>query len=220
MAKNSVRRVRDGCSGRQKSSSERSRQCQEDIADQPNNYCLKDSVATEPKLQFVDLFAGCGGFTLGMEKAGLHAVAALDFNAEAIETFKANLPHVPHVLQRDLTKFGPEDLETLIGKQRVDVIVGGPPCQGFSTARKRDGANHGSLRLVDDPRRHLYKEFLKYVGHFQPMLFVMENVLGLRSAAGGEYFTRVHEEGRSLGYRVHGQIEEAWELGAPQKRRR
>jgi DNA (cytosine-5)-methyltransferase 1 len=191
-----------------------------DIRDRGTKHDGKTAATVGRKLQFIDLFSGCGGFTLGMERAGLRAVAALDFNAQAVTTFKANLPHVPHVLERDLTKFGPEALEGVIGEEPVDVIVGGPPCQGFSTARQRDGANHGSLRLIDDARRHLYKEFLRYVGHFRPRLFVMENVLGIRSAAGGEYFTRVHEEARSLGYRVHGQVEDAWELGAPQKRRR
>jgi DNA (cytosine-5)-methyltransferase 1 len=91
----------------------------------------------------------------------------------------------------------------------------------------RDGANHGSRRLVDDPRRSLYREFLRYVDFFQPRVFVMENVLGLRNAAGGEYFTAVQKEARELGrkqgrpgYRVHSQIEDAWELGVPQKRQR
>lgn len=102
---------------------------------------------------------------------------------------------------------------------RVDVIVGGPPCQGFSKVRRVDGANNGA-RFVHDPRRQLYREFLRYVDFFQPKLFVMENVLGLRSAAGGAYFTAVQKEARSLGYRVHGQIENAWELGVPQKRQR
>lgn len=180
----------------------------------------REAPAAEEALRFIDLFSGCGGFTLGMQRAGLRAVAALDSNAEAVATYKANLPHVPHVLQRDLTTFGPEALAEVIGTTTVDVVIGGPPCQGFSTARQRDGANHGDLRLIDDPRRHLYKEFLKYVAYFRPMLFVMENVLGIRTAAGGEYFLRVHEEARALGYRVHSQVEDAWELGAPQKRRR
>jgi len=73
---------------------------------------------------------------------------------------------------------------------------------------------------VEDPRRHLFKEFLKYVEHFKPCVFVMENVLGIRSAAGGEYYTRVLDEARKLGYRVQSQIEDAYQLGVPQKRRR
>lgn len=170
-------------------------------------------------LTFIDLFCGCGGFTLGMERAGFKCLAAIDFNTEAVATLQANLSHIKHVLHRDLTAFTPDELSELIGANHVDVIVGGPPCQGFSTARKVGGANHGE-RPKDDPRRHLYQELLKYVGFFRPKVFVMENVLGIKTAAGGEYFTRVQVEARALGYRVHGQVEDAWELGVPQKRRR
>lgn len=177
-------------------------------------------------LQFIDLFSGCGGFTLGMIRAGFECLASIDFDGIATRTLRENLPEVRHVLQRDLTAYHPEELSELLDGERVDVIVGGPPCQGFSTARQVDGANHGS-KLIADPRRNLYRDFLSYVEFFQPRVFVMENVLGLRTAAGGEYFTRVQKEGRELGrsggkpgYRVHGQIEDAWELGSPQKRRR
>jgi DNA (cytosine-5)-methyltransferase 1 len=167
----------------------------------------------------VDLFAGCGGFSLGMERAGFHCIAAIDFNPEAVATFRSNFPNVPQVLERDLTKFPPSELAQLIGTNRVDVIAGGPPCQGFSGARKVDGANHGD-RLKDDPRRLLFREFLRYVDYFQPRVFIMENVLGLQTAAGGEYFTAVQHESRLLGYRVMAQVADAFALGVPQKRRR
>jgi DNA (cytosine-5)-methyltransferase 1 len=170
-------------------------------------------------LTCIDLFCGCGGFTLGMEKAGFRCLAAIDFNHEAVAVFGKNFAHVPQVLQKDLTKFPPSDLVKLLGTDRVDVIVGGPPCQGFSKARQVDGANSGK-RMVADERRHLYREFLRYVGFFQPKVFVIENVLGIRSACGGEYFTHVQKEVRSLGYRVHAQVEDCVELGLPQKRRR
>jgi DNA (cytosine-5)-methyltransferase 1 len=177
---------------------------------------------------FIDLFCGCGGFSLGMERAGFQCLAAIDANEQAIAVFRANFPHVPRelVLAEDLTRFRPETLADLLGTREVDVIIGGPPCQGFSMARQVDGANHGE-RLKPDARRHLYQEFLRHVDFFQPRIFVMENVLGLRNAAGGEYFTRVQHEARTLGhdkgrlgYRVHGQIEDAFALGVPQKRRR
>jgi DNA (cytosine-5)-methyltransferase 1 len=167
----------------------------------------------------LDLFCGCGGFSLGMERAGFRCLAAIDFNAEAVETFRANFPLTPHVLERDLTKFPPSELAKLIGTNRVDVIAGGPPCQGFSGARKVDGANHGD-RLKDDPRRLLFREYLRYVAHFQPRVFIMENVLGLQTAAGGAYFTAVQHEARLLGYRVVSQVADAFALGVPQKRRR
>jgi len=172
-----------------------------------------------PPLTFIDLFCGCGGFSLGLTRAGFKGLAAIDFNPEAVQVFRANFRKVPHILERDLTTFSPTDLEALIGTNRVDLIVGGPPCQGFSTARQVDGANHGP-RLMDDPRRHLYREFLRHVEHFQPKVFIMENVLGIRSASGGQYFTKVQAEARKLGYRVHAQVEECVKLGVPQKRRR
>lgn len=170
-------------------------------------------------LNFIDLFSGCGGFSLGLEWAGLVCRAAVDFNAPAIETFQVNHPHVSPILVRDLTAFGPKDLDKLIGPERIDLVVGGPPCQGFSKARQVDGANHGE-RLVEDPRRNLYKEFLRFVKYYQPKVFVMENVPGIKSAAGGEFFTRVQVESRELGYRVIPYEVEAWRFGVPQKRMR
>ncbi|HUY15598.1 MAG TPA: DNA cytosine methyltransferase [Terriglobia bacterium] len=74
--------------------------------------------------------------------------------------------------------------------------------------------------MVEDKRRTLYQEFLRYVGFFRPKVFVMENVLGIRSAAGGKYFTQVQNEARAKGYRVHPQVERAAALGVPQKRQR
>jgi DNA (cytosine-5)-methyltransferase 1 len=191
--------------------------------------------ASGPRPTFIDLFSGCGGFTLGMLRAGFDCLAAVDFNGHAVAALKTNLAdkshpdfsRVRHALERDLTQFPPTELERLIGTDLIDVIVGGPPCQGFSTARQRDGSNHGTERLMEDPRRHLFRNFLNYVEHFQPKVFVIENVLGLRSAAGGRYFTAVQYEARILGrekglpgYRVHPQIEEGVKLGVPQKRRR
>jgi DNA (cytosine-5)-methyltransferase 1 len=168
-------------------------------------------------LTYIDLFSGCGGFSLGLEWSGLKCLAAADLNQSAINTFRANHPDVPHALVRDLTEFRPEELGKLLGSQGVDLVVGGPPCQGFSKARQVDGANHGG-RLVHDPRRDLYKEFLRYVVYFQPSVFVMENVPGITSAAGGEFFTRVQVESRGIGYRVSPYEVKAWRFGVPQKR--
>ena len=168
---------------------------------------------------YIDLFCGCGGFSLGMERAGFKGLAAIDFNKEAIQVFKTNFPQIPHILDADLTKFAPEDLAAILKTRFVDIIVGGPPCQGFSVVRQADGSNNGQ-RIVADPRRQLYKEFFKFVSFFRPKIFIMENVLGIRSAEGGAYYIKVQEEARSLGYRISPRIEEAIKLGVPQKRRR
>lgn len=175
------------------------------------------SPTAEEPLTFIDLFSGCGGFSLGLEWAGLRCLAAIDFNESAIETFRRNHPSVPVALVKDLTKFAPKELDKALGSTPVDVIVGGPPCQGFSKARQVGGSNHGD-RLIYDPRRELYREFLKYVAYYQPSVFVMENVPGMRSAAGGAFFTAVQVDSRELGYRVIPYEALAWRFGVPQKR--
>jgi DNA (cytosine-5)-methyltransferase 1 len=166
---------------------------------------------------FFDLFSGCGGFSLGFKWAGFNEVAALDNDTNAIKVFKQNFPELQHVYQRDLTTFSPKDLVEFINMDCVDVIIGGPPCQGFSTVRQRDGSNSGT-RMILDNRRELYKEFLKFVEYFKPKIFVMENVPGIKSADGGRFFNRVQHEARQLGYRVHSEVIKAWEYGVPQKR--
>jgi DNA (cytosine-5)-methyltransferase 1 len=171
------------------------------------------------RANYLDLFCGCGGFSLGLKRAGLNCVAAIDVDPEAVATFKANFPKVSHALERDLTTFAPEELRRIIGDKTIDIIVGGPPCQGFSKVRMVDGSNHGD-RLVEDPRRLLYKNYLHYVEFFKPTIFIMENVPGIRSAAGGEFFISVQEEARKLGYRVHATPVCAWHYGVPQKRER
>ena len=174
---------------------------------------------SEQPLTFIDLFCGCGGFSLGMERAGFECLAAVDFNKEAVATYKANFPKETIVLRKDLAKFSPDKLAAKLGVNTVDVIVGGPPCQGFSNVRQVDAANHGR-RVRRDKRRYLFRVFLEYVAVFRPRVFVMENVLGIQSAAKGKFLTLVQAEARRLGYRVQAQVEEAWHLGVPQSRRR
>jgi len=97
-------------------------------------------MAPEGRLTCIDLFCGCGGFSLGMRRAGFSVLAAIDFNAEAITTFDRNFPDVPFVLHQDLTAFGPEKLAELIWAGSptglaVDVIVGGPPAHQESVSQ-------------------------------------------------------------------------------------
>jgi DNA (cytosine-5)-methyltransferase 1 len=168
------------------------------------------------KIKFIDVFSGCGGLSYGLEMAGLECLAAVDFNAIAIETFNLNHKH-PVGIKQDLTQFEPADLAKIIGTSEIDLVVGGPPCQGFSTARTQGGANFGK-EYVDDPRRDLYKRFLKHVEFFKPKIFVMENVLGIKSMGSGIYFTKIQEASRELGYSVAPVQINCWEFGVPQKR--
>lgn len=172
---------------------------------------------TSDKPTFVDLFSGCGGFSAGLEQAGMNCLAGIDHNEQAIHTFKANHSDSTIALVKDMTQFQPKELEQLIGRNHVDVIVGGPPCQGFSSARQYSGSNSGE-RLVEDSRRDLYKYFLKFVNHFRPKVFVMENVLGIKKMQNGVYFTAIQNEARKIGYRVVPIEVNTWEYGVPQKR--
>jgi DNA (cytosine-5)-methyltransferase 1 len=169
------------------------------------------------KPTFIDLFSGCGGFSAGLEQAGMDCLAGVDHNEQAIQTFQANHSQKTVALVKDMTQFQPLELERLVGRNKVDLIVGGPPCQGFSSARQFSGSNSGH-RLVDDPRRELYKFFLKFVDHFRPKVFVMENVLGIKKMQNGVYFTAIQNEARRIGYRVVPIEVNAWEYGVPQKR--
>jgi DNA (cytosine-5)-methyltransferase 1 len=168
---------------------------------------------------FIDLFCGCGGFSIGLETINFKCLAGVDFNAPALESFRLNHSHNTKALQRDLSKYTPEELAEELGVTHVDVIVGGPPCQGFSTARQYSGTNSGG-RLVPDARRELYQDFLRFIAFFRPKAFVMENVLGMRSSQNGKYFSAIQNEARMIGYRVVATEVNAWEHGAPQQRRR
>ena len=88
------------------------------------NMCDSDGADHRTPMNFIDLFCGCGRFTVGMERAGFKCLAAIDFNEEAVTTMQSNLSHIKHVLHRDLTVFTPDELSELIGTEQVDVIVG------------------------------------------------------------------------------------------------
>ena len=120
------------------------------------------------KLNVLDLFCGCGGMTEGLKKT-LNVVCGIDVWDRAIDSYKENHNHLS--LCEDLTEFPPEELDKRINAS-IDIIVGGPPCQGFSMAGKRD---------KNDPRNSLFMEFYRYISYFKPKAFIMENVMGILS---------------------------------------
>jgi len=130
----------------------------------------EDSNNTEMGVKVLDLFCGCGGFTKGLEDAGLNVLAGIDHWNPAVESYKKNFNH--KCLEKDLTKYTPEDFVEETGIRQIDLLVGGPPCQGFSLAGKRD---------KKDPRNSLFMEYVKYLNYFKPKMFIMENVRGILS---------------------------------------
>ena len=148
-----------------------------------------------------------------MKGAGIRVVAAVDCDPQAAATYQHNFPQHPF-FERDLTRFPPSELRAEIGRETVDIIFGGPPCQGFSTIKM---GNHGA-RIIKDERRELYRPFLDYVAMFRPGIFVMENVPGIRTAVNGEIHADIIRRAEGLGYEVHSEVLRAWRFGIPQKR--
>jgi len=181
------------------------------------------------ELRVLDLFAGAGGFSQGFHWAGFTTAVAIDHNAIAVETLEANFGHLgTKALVRDLSTFRPEDLDAYLkanGQPRAfDVIVGGPPCQGWSSVGRgkiRSLRNPGGRRQEDaDPRNELYKNFLRYVEFYQPSVAVMENVPGMLSHNGTNVAERVAASLAELGYTVSWKLLDASALGVPQVRKR
>lgn len=160
----------------------------------------------------IDLFSGAGGFSLGMEQAGFRVAAAIDADPHAVGVYRQNFSH--EIIEGDIRQLSPEKFKERTGIKNVDVIFGGPPCQGFSFALP---SNHGAIFESDD-RRLLYKEFLQYVRFFKPKMFIMENVSGIRRAAGGAIFQNIQQEIGNIGYSFHCEKTCAWRFGVPQKR--
>lgn len=123
-------------------------------------------------LKVLDLFCGCGGMTKGLQDSGLEIINGIDIWDKAIYNYNQNYKH--DGICADLTKLSPEDYANVYGvnKTDIDIIVGGPPCQSFSIAGRRD---------KDDPRNSLFVEYVKYLDYFAPKAFIMENVIGILS---------------------------------------
>lgn len=158
----------------------------------------------------IDLFCGCGGFSLGFERVGYNVLLGIDIWKDALETFAHNHKN-SKTLHADLSTLHPRDTEPLLAGHTVDVIIGGPPCQGFSVAGKR---------IVDDIRNKLYKAFVGFVAHFQPKAFVLENVPNILSIGGGIVRDSIVEDFTRLGYTVEYKVLTASDFGVPQNRRR
>lgn len=164
-------------------------------------------------LSFLDLFSGAGGFSLGLELAGLTPVGAIEFDRFACQTFRNNFPDTP-LYEGDVRALSDRSIRGRFGG--VDLIVGGPPCQGFSVAGP---SQYGMI----DPRNFLILELLRYVRLLRPKIFVVENVKGLLSGkltpekrAFSEFITQIE----LVGYKTRHFVLQAADFGAPQWRER
>lgn len=165
-------------------------------------------------MKIIDLFAGCGGLSKGFEMAGFEIPGFVEFWDPAIKTHKRNFPN-SILLGKDITEISNDDIKDIQNKiGKIDGIVGGPPCQGFSTIGKRD---------KNDPRNSLFKDFLRFVDVLEPKFFLMENVRGILSTKTQEnefVIEIIINEFEKLGYKADFKLLNAADYGVPQMRNR
>jgi len=163
----------------------------------------------QPK-EFIDLFAGAGGLSRGLEMVGAECKLAVEYQKHMCTTFQANHDvDANRVLCEDLNS---ANLKEIFAPYKgIDLVCGGPPCQGFSLAGKC---------LSDDPRNHLVRQFIKVIEIVRPNYLLMENVKGLVWFSKGQVLSEIMEAFRKLGYNVKHKVMKAIEFGVPQKRER
>lgn len=167
-----------------------------------------------------DLFAGAGGFSLGAHLAGIKVASAVEWNSHACSTYRKNLVHSKltnaTLFEADITSLDPRAVFSSSGfKQHgCDLLLGGPPCQGFSAHRINDAG-------VDDPRNELLLKYFEYVQVLRPVFFLVENVPGLLWPRHRKYLERFYALAKSAGYGVmEPQVVNARDYGVPQNRKR
>ena len=164
-------------------------------------------------MNYVDLFAGAGGFSLGFEKAGFKNLFAIEFDETIAKTYKRNFPN-NNMIIADIKAVDNKTLKKLVNNKEVDIVVGGPPCQGFSLA-----GNIGRT-FVEDERNSLFKEFLRVVDILKPKMFIMENVSRMKSHNKGKTILEIKNAFENIGYKVDYQVLQASNYNVPQNRSR
>ena len=164
----------------------------------------------------IDLFAGCGGMSLGLEAAGFDVAVAVEFDAVHALVHHFNFPYC-HTICRDITQVTSREIIEILrskGYQTdIDLIAGGPPCQGFSLMGKRQ---------MDDPRNSLVFQYFRIISEIKPKYFIFENVPGIATGNHRQFLEELITQFESIGYLITKpiQILDASEYGAPQKRKR
>lgn len=161
---------------------------------------------SDDDLKMIDLFCGAGGLSLGFSQEGFVTRLANDIQDCCVDTYAHNHPETPrkNIILGDIKELVDGDLKLY---HEADIVVGGPPCQGFSEANRQ--------RLIDDPRNHLYKSFVEIVKKVDPPFFVMENVKGMQKVK-----NQVIEDFNKIGYSVSARVLNAKDFGVPQNRER
>lgn len=182
-----------------------------------NHLLINTELAKEIRMKVIDLFAGCGGLSLGFIQNGFEITRAVEFDSEIAKTYSENHPQTEMIVD----DIGNIDNDKYFSEGEADIVIGGCPCQGFSTAgaRIRKG-------FVEDPRNYLFKHFLNIVKTVKPKMFIMENVKGMMTMQKGEIFQEIitalsdKEIMDGEKYYVYFKVLKGIDLGIPQKRER
>jgi DNA (cytosine-5)-methyltransferase 1 len=158
----------------------------------------------------IDLFAGAGGLSEGLRQAGFTSVAAVDFDKNATATYAKNHPETV-VLTRDISTLDPDELLRILDGRELDLLAGGPSCQGYSTHGKRD---------AEDPRNFLFKHYLRIAKALRPKWILIENVQGMLTYNKGYFKNEILSELVQMGYHADAKVLVAADYGVPQLRRR
>lgn len=158
----------------------------------------------------IDIFSGAGGLSLGAEMAGISVRYAIEIDSDAAKTYKKNHSDAK-VICEDIRKINPVDLKD--GDRPIFIIMGGPPCQGFSMSNTIS-------RNMENPKNFLFKEFVRFVKELKPIWFVLENVKGITSINQGDTQHLIEDCFRGLGYKVKSKVLCASDYGVPQNRHR
>ncbi len=164
-------------------------------------------------MNVIDLFCGAGGLSEGFRQAGFNVVLGIDNDESALRTYKLNHPE-SETLSKDISKISKKDIIKKIGNKKIDLVIGGPPCQGFSMAGRRN---------PNDPRNFLIKKFLRVVNMVRPEVFVIENVQGLKSMKdekGKPVIDMIKKKTKRMRYYIQIHLLNAENFGVPQKRKR
>lgn len=158
----------------------------------------------------IDLFSGAGGLSCGLEQAGFHPVLANEMVEQFANTYMVNHPNTKMIVG-DIRMVDEKELYSLVAEYgKIDLIAGGPPCQGFSV--------NAPIRSLDDPRNHLFKDFLRIVDEIRPKAVLIENVPGIVSLGKGTVVEQIYLALENMGYKVKHRILFAGHYGVPQLR--
>jgi len=163
-------------------------------------------------MNVLDLFSGCGGISLGFKLAGFNISGGVDIDPDSIKTFQKNFPKSKAICE-SLLEYSDEKIIEDFGGEEIEIVVGGPPCQGFSSANRWQKEN-------EDPRNKLFFEYLRFVELLKPKAVVIENVRGILTRDNGFAKSRIEKLLKDLGYIVDCKVLNASDYGVPQNRLR